>query len=191
MTSCEDVAKMTRDLRNIPIKNGDRIRENEIQRSSSGILPSSTSGRLASVGSNGNSNAAIESKAESWVVAGVVGAKSKERMTANKAKFCQFQLCDLKSSVITVFMFGTVKERYHNRLRMGDVVAIMNPKVLKQAEVCPNCSSKKMDRIRLPVVRLFKLLILVIPLPYHLEAGPRNNWNADRTLRLYNDHWNQ
>ncbi|KAF8939792.1 hypothetical protein BGZ58_008769 [Dissophora ornata] len=139
VTSCEDVAKMTRDLRIIPIKDGDGIRENEIRHPSSGILPSSTSGRSASVGSNGNGNSdtAIESKASSWVVAGVVGAKSKERTTANKSKFCQFHLCDLKSGVITVFMFGTVKERYHKRLQIGDVVAILDPKVLKQAERTP------------------------------------------------------
>ncbi|KAF9110777.1 hypothetical protein BGX27_005888 [Mortierella sp. AM989] len=133
-TSCEDMAKMTRGLRNIPIKDGDKIRENATQRSSSGILRPSTAdtaltGRLSSA-----SNKPTDIESGSWIVAGVVGAKSKQRMTAKKIKYCHFQLCDLQSSLINVFMFREVMTRHHDKIRIGDVVAIMDPKVLHQAE---------------------------------------------------------
>ncbi|KAG0013457.1 hypothetical protein BGZ80_011061, partial [Entomortierella chlamydospora] len=126
ITSCEDMASMTHGLRIIPIKDSDRIRENSIQRSSSSIL----TGRL----SNTSKKIADDSESENWLVAGVVGAKSKERVTAKKVKYCHFQLCDLQSSLINVFMFREVMARHYEKIRTGDVVAIMNPKVLHQAE---------------------------------------------------------
>ncbi|KAG0304891.1 hypothetical protein BGZ98_004856 [Dissophora globulifera] len=132
VTSCEDVAKMTRDLRIVPIKDSDQIRDYASQCSSSGVLPSSTSvGRLTT---SSSIKSADESKKGSWIIAGVVGAKSKQRVTAKKVRYCHFQLCDLKSGAINVFMFRTVMERHHERLKVGDVVAIMDPRVLNQAE---------------------------------------------------------
>ncbi|KAG0313593.1 hypothetical protein BGZ99_008720 [Dissophora globulifera] len=135
VTSCEDVAKMTRDLRIVPIKDSDQIRDYATQCSSSGVLPSSTSvGRLTTSSSISSIKSADESNKGSWIIAGVVGAKSKRRVTAKKVRYCHFQLCDLKSGAINVFMFRTVMERHHERLKVGDVVAIMDPRVLNQAE---------------------------------------------------------
>ncbi|KAF9175824.1 hypothetical protein BGX21_007053 [Mortierella sp. AD011] len=126
ITSCEDMASMTHGLKIIPIKDSDGIRENSIQRSSSGVL----TGRLSIT----SKKIADDSESENWLVAGVVGAKSKERMTAKKVKYCHFQLCDLQSSLINVFMFREVMARHYEKIRTGDVIAIMNPKVLHQAE---------------------------------------------------------
>jgi len=69
------------------------------------------------------------------MVAGVIGAKSKPKMTAKKVRYCHFELSDLRSGSINVFLFRDVMERHYEGLRLGDVVAIMNPKVLNQAEV--------------------------------------------------------
>ncbi|KAF9347890.1 hypothetical protein BGX26_000663 [Mortierella sp. AD094] len=135
ITSCEDMASMTHGLRIIPIKDSDRIRENSIQRPSNGILNSSTPGAtLTGRLPNTSKRIATDPVPENWLVAGVVGAKSKQRVTAKKVKYCHFQLCDLQSSLINVFMFREVMARHHEKIRIGDVIAIMNPKVLHQAE---------------------------------------------------------
>ncbi|KAG0003768.1 hypothetical protein BGZ65_001372 [Modicella reniformis] len=138
--SCEDVATMTRNLRIIPIKDGDRIREHSTQRSSSGLLPSPApggvllTGGLGSTGSTNNNNNTPGLKSESWILAGVVGAKSKQKMTGKKVRYCHFQLSDLRSNAINVFMFRSVMDKHYDKLKVGNVVAIMDPKILNQAE---------------------------------------------------------
>ncbi|KAG0365637.1 hypothetical protein BGZ54_006361, partial [Gamsiella multidivaricata] len=137
ITTCDDAAKMTRDLRIIPIKDRDRIRENATRRPTTGVLSLSAPNGAASTGRLGSSNTSsttIGPDGRDWMVAGVIGAKSKQRMTAKKVRYCHFQLCDLRGSVINVFMFRTAMERHHGKLRVGDIVAIMDPKVLSQAE---------------------------------------------------------
>ncbi|KAF8975432.1 hypothetical protein BGZ46_009132 [Entomortierella lignicola] len=131
-----DMARMTRGLRVIQIKDSDRIRENSAQRHAGGVLRSSapTTGLTGSLRSAGDKKASLDLEPENWVVAGVVGAKSKQRMTAKKVKYCHFQLGDLQSSLINVFMFRDVMTRHYDKIRVGDVVAILNPKVLHQAE---------------------------------------------------------
>lgn len=127
---------MTRDIRNIPIKDHDGIRARAEQRTKAGLLPSSSAaGVLRPKNDTKQGSGPSESTPNHWMVAGVVGAKSKPKMTAKKVQYCHFQLSDLRSAMINVFLFRDVMERHYEGLRIGDVVAIMNPKVLSQAEV--------------------------------------------------------
>ncbi|KAF9967346.1 hypothetical protein BGZ70_009889 [Mortierella alpina] len=131
----EALANMTHDLRLIPIADGDSIRENTAQRPMTGVLLDSTSRRRL-----GKGPAAIKDAKEAvasprnWIIAGVVGAISKQRTTAKKDNYCLFQLCDLRKSAINVFMFRKVMDEYHGKLRVGDLVVLLEPKVLNQAE---------------------------------------------------------
>ncbi|KAK3808507.1 MAG: hypothetical protein J3Q66DRAFT_444451 [Benniella sp.] len=141
ITSCEDVATMTHKMRIIPLKDNDQIRENSAKRPTAGLLPSSSSssggaalstGRLGSIANN--PAIASDSKLENWIIAGVVGAKSKQRMTTKKVRYSHFQLSDLRNGAVNAFMFRSVMEKHYNKLEVGQIVAIMNPKVLPQAE---------------------------------------------------------
>ncbi|KAK5815915.1 hypothetical protein F5H01DRAFT_379616 [Linnemannia elongata] len=135
ITSCEDAARMTRDIYNIPIKDHDSIRARTEQRTKAGLLPtSSAAGVLRPKNDTKQGSGLSESTPDHWMVAGVVGAKSKPKMTAKKVQYCHFQLSDLRSAMINVFLFRDVMERHYEGLRIGDVVAILNPKVLSQAE---------------------------------------------------------
>ncbi|KAG0076479.1 hypothetical protein BGZ90_008639 [Linnemannia elongata] len=135
ITSCEDAARMTRNIYNIPIKDHDSIRARTEQRTKAGLLPtSSAAGVLRPKNDTKQGSGLSESTPDHWMVAGVVGAKSKPKMTAKKVQYCHFQLSDLRSAMINVFLFRDVMERHYEGLRIGDVVAILNPKVLSQAE---------------------------------------------------------
>ncbi|KAF8944931.1 hypothetical protein BGZ47_003479 [Haplosporangium gracile] len=135
ITSCEDATRMTRDICNIPIKDHDSIRARTEQRMKAGLLPSSSAaGVLRPKNDSKRGSGPSDSTPGHWMVAGVVGAKSKPKMTAKKVQYCHFQLSDLRSALINVFLFRDVMERHYEGLRIGDVVAIMNPKVLSQAE---------------------------------------------------------
>ncbi|KAF9436296.1 hypothetical protein BGZ76_004361 [Entomortierella beljakovae] len=134
ITTCEDTARMTHNLRIIPIKDGEKIRENSVQRLPGGVLRLPRLGTLPGKSDDTNSKTVADAELKSWLVAGVVGAKSTKRVTSKKVKYCQFHLCDLQSSHIVVFMFKEVMEKYHDIIRVGDIVAIMDPKVLHQAE---------------------------------------------------------
>ncbi|KAF9366943.1 hypothetical protein BGX34_000064 [Mortierella sp. NVP85] len=140
ITSCEDVATMTHSMRIIPLKDSDQIRENSAKRPTAGILSSSLSSSGAALstgrlGSTANNPAiASDSKPENWIIAGVVGAKSKERMTTKKVRYSHFQLSDLRNGAVNAFMFRSVMEKHYNKLEVGQIVAIMNPKILPQAE---------------------------------------------------------
>lgn len=126
---------MTHKLCIIPLKDSDQIRGNSVQRPSAGLFPSSSSsGRLSNIANNAAT--ASDLKPENWIIAGVVGAKSKQRMTAKKVRYCHFQLSDLRKAAVNVFMFRSVMDKHYNKLEVGQIVVIMNPKVLNQAEVC-------------------------------------------------------
>ncbi|KAF9182825.1 hypothetical protein BGZ51_004405 [Haplosporangium sp. Z 767] len=137
ITACEQVARMTRELKVIPIEDSDSIRENSTQCRATGKLSSFTAtstsvGRLREAPTVG-----METKAtgpENWIVAGVIGAKSKSRMTTKKVPYCHFQLCDLRRSAINVFMFRDAMKKHHETLQVGDVIALLNPQVVIQAE---------------------------------------------------------
>ncbi|KAF9915789.1 hypothetical protein BX616_005342 [Lobosporangium transversale] len=135
-TGCEDMARMTRGLKNVHIKDGERIREKSLKPYAAGLLSSSTSISIPGSAATDSDISGIANgqNGGSWVVGGVIGAKSKIRMTKKKMQYCHFQLCDLKSHMINVFMFRKVMDKHHGRLRIGDVVIIMDPKVLNQAE---------------------------------------------------------
>ncbi|KAG0258297.1 hypothetical protein BG011_003369 [Mortierella polycephala] len=137
ITACEQVARMTHKLKVIPIEDSDLIREKSTQCHSTGKLSSFTA-TSASVGRLGDRPiVGMETKAtgpENWIVAGVIGAKSKPRMTSKKVPYCHLQLCDLRRSAINVFMFRDVMKRYHETLQVGDVIALMDPQVVIQAE---------------------------------------------------------
>lgn len=127
---------MTHDLRLIPIADGDSIRENTAQRAMTGVLSApSSKGRLGKEPAAAKSFKEAEAASKNWIVAGVVGAISKQRTTAKKDNYCLFQLCDLRKSAINVFMFRKVMDEYHGKLRVGDLVVLLEPKVLNQAEV--------------------------------------------------------
>ncbi|KAG0275976.1 hypothetical protein BGZ95_008149 [Linnemannia exigua] len=135
ITSCEDTARMTRDICNIPIKDNDDIKARTEQRTKAGLLPSSSAaGVLRSSIDSKQGFESSDSTPTHWMIAGVIGAKSKPKMTAKKVRYCHFQLSDLRSAAINVFLFRDVLERHYEGLRLGDVVAVMNPKVLNQAE---------------------------------------------------------
>ncbi|KAG9323002.1 hypothetical protein KVV02_007432 [Mortierella alpina] len=132
---CEALANMTHDLRLIPIADGDSIRENMAQRPMTGVLSDPSSrGRLGQGQSAAKDVKEAASSSRNWIIAGVVGAISKQRTTAKKDKYCLFQLCDLRKSAINVFMFRKVMDEYHGKLRVGDLVVLLEPKVLNQAE---------------------------------------------------------
>ncbi|KAF9427169.1 hypothetical protein BGZ94_005371 [Podila epigama] len=142
----EAVVQMTYSQTLLPIKETEQIRIALHRPSNTGALLSkqsgasvsvpSNSGRLESrVESNSNSNTkAKTAEAKSWILAGVVGAKSKIRTTAKKARYCHFQLSDLNNVFMNVFMFRKVLETHYNNIKVGDVVVIMNPKLLNQTE---------------------------------------------------------
>ncbi|KAF9106569.1 hypothetical protein BGX29_009096 [Mortierella sp. GBA35] len=135
ITSCADVARMTRSMHNIPIKDESGIRERTEQRAKAGLLPSSASAGVLRSGIDATKGSgSSDTSPGHWMVAGVIGAKSKPKMTAKKVQYCHFQLSDLRSAAINVFLFRKVMERHYEGLRLGDIVAIMNPKVLSQAE---------------------------------------------------------
>ncbi|CAO3569551.1 unnamed protein product [Mortierella alpina] len=132
---CEALANMTHDLRLIPIADGDSIRENTAHRPMTGVLSDSTSrGRLGKGPAAAKDVKEAVASPRSWIIAGVVGAISKQRTTAKKDNYCLFQLCDLRKSAINVFMFRKVMDEYHGKLRVGDLVVLLEPKVLNQAE---------------------------------------------------------
>ncbi|KAF9272411.1 hypothetical protein BGZ68_002430 [Mortierella alpina] len=131
---CEALANMTHDLRLIPIADGDSIRENTAQRAMTGVLSAPSRGRLGKEPAVAKSFKEAEAASKNWIVAGVVGAISKQRTTAKKDNYCLFQLCDLRKSAINVFMFRKVMDEYHGKLRVGDLVVLLEPKVLNQAE---------------------------------------------------------
>ncbi|KAF9922825.1 hypothetical protein FBU30_007033 [Linnemannia zychae] len=135
ITSCEDVTRMTRNICNIPLKDTDSIRARMERRGRAGLLPSSSSANTS------YSETVIAQEPEStksnqshWMIAGVVGAKSQLKTTAKMAQYFNFQLSDLRSAAVNVFLFRDVMKRHYEGLRLGDVVAVMNPKVLNQAE---------------------------------------------------------
>ncbi|KAG0201181.1 hypothetical protein BGX28_005927 [Mortierella sp. GBA30] len=177
--SCEDVAKMTHDLQLIPIEDSDRIRENTAQRPMTGVLSSGTmtsglTGRL-SRDSIITKKGTTEPLSKSWIIAGVVGAKSKQRTTAKKDPYCLFQLCDLRRSTINVFMFRTVMEKHHGKLRVGDVVALLEPKVLNQAE--------RSGTVGVEVVHPDCLLVIGVARDFGLcEAVKKNGDNCGKIL---------
>ena len=127
---------MTHDLRLIPIEDGDSIRDNATQLPTTGVLAAPSSrGRLGKGPTTANDSKEAEAPSRNWIIAGVVGAISKKRTTAKKDNYCLFQLCDLRKSAINVFMFRKVMAEYHGKLRVGDLVVLLEPKVLNQAEV--------------------------------------------------------
>ncbi|KAF9570911.1 hypothetical protein EC968_001220 [Mortierella alpina] len=132
---CDVLANMTHDLRLIPIADGDSIRENTAQRPMTGVLADSSSrGRPGKGLAVAKDVKEVEASSKNWIIAGVVGAISKQRTTAKKDKYCLFQLCDLRKSAINVFMFRKVMDEYHGKLRVGHLVVLLEPKVLNQAE---------------------------------------------------------
>ncbi|KAG0345848.1 hypothetical protein BG004_002939 [Podila humilis] len=133
------VVQMTHSQTILPIKNTEQIRAALHRPTNSGALLEAWSKASLStgvmgglIGSEGKSD--VEPAAKSWVLAGVVGAKSNIRTTAKKARYSHFQLSDLNSGAINVFMFRKVLETHYDHLEVGDVVVIMDPKLLNQTE---------------------------------------------------------
>ncbi|KAF9913100.1 hypothetical protein EC991_003559 [Linnemannia zychae] len=134
ITSCEDTTRMTRDICNIPIKDNDDIKARTEQRTKAGLLPSSSAGGILRPSIDSNPGSGSDPTPTHWMIAGVIGAKSKPKLTAKKVRYSHFLLSDLRSAAINVFLFRDVMEKHYDGLRLGDVVAVMNPKVLNQAE---------------------------------------------------------
>ncbi|CDR45335.1 CYFA0S17e01882g1_1 [Cyberlindnera fabianii] len=68
-----------------------------------------------------------------WVVVGILSKKSLPRPTSDgRSKYVVFTLTDFKFN-IQVTMFGAAVEKY-NKLRAGDIIAILNPDVYVRLE---------------------------------------------------------
>lgn len=121
----------------LPIKDAEQIRTALFRPSNTGALLTSSSSRPGMLNDavGPSSKSVMETSTKSWILAGVVGAKSKIRTTAKNARYCHFQLSDLNSGAINVFMFRKVLEAHYGGIEVGDVVVIMNPKLLNQTEV--------------------------------------------------------
>ncbi|KAG0245655.1 hypothetical protein B0O80DRAFT_203756 [Mortierella sp. GBAus27b] len=128
--SCEEVFTMTNNLSVIPLKENEQIQEKSNQRSSKGLLHPPSGGRLG----GGAGSTESEPKPDNWILAGVVGAKSKQRMTAKKDRYCHFQISDLRNSSVNIFMFRSVMDKHYDKLEVGSIVVVLNPRVLPQAE---------------------------------------------------------
>lgn len=132
------VVQMTYGQTVLPIKNTEQIQTALLRPSNTGaLLTASSSAGPGLLGdpTDSSSKSGMETAAKSWILAGVVGAKSKIRTTAKKARYCHFQLSDLNNSAINVFLFRKVLEAHYGNIEVGDVVVIMNPKLLNQTEV--------------------------------------------------------
>ncbi|KAF9309410.1 hypothetical protein BG003_009792 [Podila horticola] len=131
------VVQMTYGQTVLPIKNTEQIQTALLRPSNTGaLLTASSSAGPGLLGdpTDSSSKSGMETAAKSWILAGVVGAKSKIRTTAKKARYCHFQLSDLNNSAINVFLFRKVLEAHYGNIEVGDVVVIMNPKLLNQTE---------------------------------------------------------
>ncbi|KAG0335260.1 hypothetical protein BG000_007672 [Podila horticola] len=131
------VVQMTYGQTVLPIKNTEQIQTALLRPSNTGaLLTASSSAGPGLLGdpTDSSSKSGTETAAKSWILAGVVGAKSKVRTTAKKARYCHFQLSDLNNSAINVFLFRKVLEAHYGNIEVGDVVVIMNPKLLNQTE---------------------------------------------------------
>ncbi|KAG0095885.1 hypothetical protein BGZ93_005277 [Podila epicladia] len=132
------VFQMTYGQTVLPIKNTEQIQSALLRPSNTGalLITSSFSTRpgLLDDPADSNRKSSTETASKSWILAGVVGAKSKIRTTAKKARYCHFQLSDLNNSAINVFLFRKVLEAHYGNIEVGDVVVIMNPKLLNQTE---------------------------------------------------------
>ncbi|KAF9135084.1 minichromosome maintenance- protein [Mortierella sp. 14UC] len=134
ITSCEDTTRMTRDVCNIPIRDNDDIKARTEQRTKAGLLPSSSAAGILRHSIDPKEGSGSDPTPAHWMIVGVIGAKSKPKMTAKKVRYSHFLLSDLRSAALNVFLFRDVMEKHYEGLRLGDVVAVMNPKVLNQAE---------------------------------------------------------
>ncbi|KAG0036341.1 hypothetical protein BGZ82_004338 [Podila clonocystis] len=136
--SLSAVVRMTYGQTVLPIKNTEQIHTALLRFSNTGALltasMSSTRPGLLGDPTDSISKPGTETAATSWILAGVVGAKSKIRTTVKKARYCHFQLSDLNNSAINVFLFRKVLEAHYGSIEVGDVVVIMNPKLLNQTE---------------------------------------------------------
>ncbi|KAF9165525.1 hypothetical protein DFQ26_009842 [Actinomortierella ambigua] len=103
--------------------------------SSSSRGTATTGGATSARGAGGDEGTANKAEAlPDWVVAGVVSAKSKPRTTAKHVRYCHFQLSDLRNHEVNVFMFREVMDRHYSQLRVGQVVALLSPKLLAQTD---------------------------------------------------------
>jgi len=116
----EEVTQLTRSARIIPLKNSEHIREKCSQ---------------PTIGSAPSYSFQQDDKKESWGLVGVIGAKSKPRKTAQNTVHSLFRLCDLGGVIVNLFMFKPVMDAHYAKLHVGDVVVILNPNVLTQADV--------------------------------------------------------
>ncbi|KAF9585846.1 hypothetical protein BGW38_000482 [Lunasporangiospora selenospora] len=136
---CEVVAGLTKDTTTIPLMDEAHIREHCQHASRSGLLPSNTRpmvslGKLPSESKGTEGDTDEKQSSTPWLIAGVVGAKSPKRMTARKSPYCHFQLSDLRRGIVNVFMFRSVMEKHYDQIQPGDIVVILEPKVLDLAE---------------------------------------------------------
>ncbi|KAF9210935.1 hypothetical protein BGZ59_008738 [Podila verticillata] len=130
------VVQMTYGQTVLPIKDAEQIRTALFRTSNTGAVLTSSCSRPGILNDpiDPSSKSGTETSSKSWILAGVVGAKSKIRITAKNVRYCHFQLSDLNSGAINVFMFRKVLEAHYGSIEVGDVVVIMNPKLLNQTE---------------------------------------------------------
>ncbi|KAG0053620.1 hypothetical protein BGZ83_000761 [Gryganskiella cystojenkinii] len=116
VTPKEEIDQRTKNARVIPLKDTESIRE----KSSRPVLGSA----LTQGGE----------KKEDWIVAGVVGGKSKPRKSTHNQEHSLFRLCDLGGAIINLFMFKSVMDVHYAHLQVGDMIAVLSPDVLTQAD---------------------------------------------------------
>ncbi|GJJ69984.1 minichromosome maintenance protein 10 [Entomortierella parvispora] len=114
----EELAQLTQSARIIPLKNYEQIRE-KCNRPTIGSAPSYSK---------------QDENKENWGLTGVIGAKSKPRKTAQNTVHSLFRLCDLSGAIVNLFMFKPVMDVHYSKLQVGDVVVVLNPDVLTQAD---------------------------------------------------------
>ncbi|KAH6570193.1 hypothetical protein BASA82_001161 [Batrachochytrium salamandrivorans] len=68
-----------------------------------------------------------------WVVMGVIVFKSGNKKTTSGDPYCMMRIGDMRGATVNLFMFRDVFQA-HSKERVGSLVAILNPKIIKPSE---------------------------------------------------------
>ncbi|KAG0230027.1 hypothetical protein BGW42_001190 [Actinomortierella wolfii] len=134
----ESLDKLLSSYTYFELRDTEGIREVGYRPTNKGLLSSvrpGGGGRLDMASTtSGGGGGVNKSDPPEWVVAGVVSAKSKPRTTAKKVRYFHFQLSDLRNHEVNVFLFRDVMDHHYSQLRVGQVVALLSPKLLSQTD---------------------------------------------------------
>lgn len=78
---------------------------------------------------------------QDWATVGVLAANPEERTSSTSAKYSLLKITDLVDVQLNVLLFGRTHEAWAKRLKLGMVIGIQHPKILRPTEVIDEANS--------------------------------------------------